>query len=190
MVAGRRIAMKKLPAPISATSGAPTILMVRGKRVILDSELAALYGVTTKRLNEQVRRNAERFPRDFAFLLSGDEWESLRSQIATLKTGRGAHRKFLPYAFTEHGVLMAAGVLNSKRAIEVSIYIVRTLVAMREAIANHEELSKRLDDLERTLERRFAGHDQAISELLSSIKALMTPPPRKRRPIGFVTPEE
>lgn len=158
--------------------------------MILDSDLAALYGVPTKQLNQQVRRNAERFPRDFAFLLSSDEWESLRSQIATLKTGRGAHRKFLPYAFTEHGVLMAAGVLNSKRAIEVSIYVVRTLVAMREAIANHAGLSKRLDELEHTLERRFAGHDHAISELLAAIKALMNPPSGKRRPIGFVRPDE
>jgi len=182
--------MKNVPVPITASAGPPAIFTLRGKRVILDSDLAALYGVTTKRLNEQVRRNAERFPRDFAFLLSSDEWESLRSQIATLKTGRGAHRKFLPYAFTEHGVLMAAGVLNSKRAIEVSIYVVRTLVAMREAIANHEELSKRLDELERTLERRLTGHDQAISELLSAIKALMNPPPAKRRPIGFVRPDE
>jgi hypothetical protein len=123
---------------LTASAGPPTIFTLRGKRVILDSDLAALYGVPTKQLNQQVRRNAERFPRDFAFLLSNEEWESLRSQIATLKTGRGAHRKFLPYAFTEHGVLMAAGVLNSKRAIEVSIYVVRTLVAMREAIANHE----------------------------------------------------
>jgi ATP-dependent Clp protease ATP-binding subunit ClpA len=182
--------MSKIPAVPGSPADGLRIFMARGKRVILDSELASLYGVTTKRLNQQVRRNAERFPRDFAFLLSSDEWEALRSQIATLKTRRGAHRKFLPYAFTEHGVLMAASVLNSKRAIEVSIYVVRTLVAMREAIANHEELSKRLDELERTLERRLAGHDRAISELLSAIKALMNPPPGKSRPIGFLRPDE
>jgi hypothetical protein len=139
--------MKNMPAPTTIRDGAPSIFTVRGKGVILDSDLATLYGVPTKRLNEQVRRNAERFPRDFAFLLSSDEWEPLRSQIATLKGGRGAHRKFLPYVFTEHGVLMAAGVLNSKRAIEVSIHVVRTLVAMREALANTEELAKRLDEL-------------------------------------------
>ena len=102
------------------------ILEVGGKRVILDSDLAALYGVQTKRLNEQVRRNPDRFPQDFAFLLSSEEWESLRSQFATLKTKRGQHRKFLPYVFTEHGALMAAGVLNSPQAIAVSIYVVES----------------------------------------------------------------
>ena len=182
--------MKNSPVPVEASAGAPNILTVRGKRVILDSDLAALYGVPTKRLNQQVRRNAERFPQDFAFLLTSAEWEALGSQIATLKPGRGAHRKFLPYAFTEHGVLMAAGVLNSKRAIEVSIYVVRTLVAMREALSNHHELSNRLDELERTLEARLAGHDRAIAELLAAIKALMSPPPGKSRPIGFVRPDE
>jgi ATP-dependent Clp protease ATP-binding subunit ClpA len=182
--------MKNMPAPTTIRDGAPSIFTVRGKRVILDSDLATLYGVPTKRLNEQVRRNAERFPRDFAFLLASDEWEALRSQIATLKGGRGAHRKFLPYVFTEHGVLMAAGVLNSKRAIEVSIHVVRTLVAMREELANTEELGKRLDELERSLEKRLRGQDHAISELLQAIKSLMNPPPGKNRPIGFVRPAD
>src|SRR5687767_3257794 len=110
----------KQQASGAGTSPQVPIFNVRGKRVVLDSDLAALYGVATKQLNQQVRRNPDRFPVDFAFLLSNEEWESLRSQIATLKTGRGAHRKFLPYAFTEHGALMAAGVLNSPKAIEVS----------------------------------------------------------------------
>src|SRR5260221_2286481 len=111
--------MTREPTALPATHPiTERIIVIRGHKVILDSDLAALYGVPTKRLNEQVRRNPERFPHDFMFLLTADEWESLRSQIATLKTGRGAHRKFLPYVFTEHGALMAANVLNSRRAIE------------------------------------------------------------------------
>jgi ORF6N domain len=166
------------------------IFTVSGKRVILDSDLAALYGVPTKRLNEQVRRNPERFPQDFAFLLSSDEWESLRSQFATLNGGRGQHRKFLPYVFTEHGALMAAGVLNSPQAIAVSIYVVRTFVAMRDALESNQELSRRLDDLERTLQCRLSNHDQAIAEILAAIRALMRSPKPKGRPIGFVRPKD
>src|SRR4029078_7370362 len=132
------------------------------KRVILDSDLAALYGVPTKRLNQQVRRNPDRFPQDFAFLLSQEEWESLRLQFATLNAGRGQHRKFLPYVFTEHGALMAAGVLNSPRAIEVSIFVVRAFIALREIVDANRHLDSRIDELERTLEKRLSGHDQAI----------------------------
>jgi hypothetical protein len=100
---------------------AERIALLRGQRVIVDADLAALYGVATKRLNEQVRRNAQRFPADFMFQLAPQEWEALRSQFATLKSGRGQHRKYLPYAFTEHGAIMAATVLNSSHAVEVSI---------------------------------------------------------------------
>jgi len=142
-------------------NGAPNssrIYTVRGRRVILDSDLAELYGVPTKRLNEQVRRNQERFPADFAFVLTGAEWTALRSQMATSGKRSGQHSKFLPYAFTEHGALMAAGVLNSRRAIEVSIHVVRTFVAMREALANTRELAQRLDELERSLNERLAKH--------------------------------
>lgn len=178
--------MKRAPVIDTGTSGTVPIFTVRAKRIILDSDLASLYGVPTKRLNQQVRRNPERFPSDFAFLLSAAEWDSLRLQIATLKTGRGAHRKFPPYAFTEHGALMVAGVLNSPRAIEVSIHVVRTFVAMREAIANTQELAKRLDELERGIQGRFAQHDRAISEILAAIRSLMKPPDPKGRSIGFV----
>ncbi len=164
------------------------IYTVRGRRVILDADLAALYGVPTKRLNEQVRRNPERFPDDFAFLLSGDEWVALRSQIATLKNGRGRHRKFLPYAFTEHGALMAAGVLNSPRAIEVSIFVVRTFVAMRELADTRKELTGRIDELERSIDKRLAGQDQAIAEILKAIRALMNAPEPRRRSMGFIRP--
>jgi hypothetical protein len=159
------------------------ILHARGHRVIIDSDLAALYGVPTRRLNEQVRRNPERFPADFAFQLTPDEWECLRSQNAT--SNRGG-RRYAPFVFTEHGALMAAGVLNSPRAIEMSIFVVRTFVAMREVLADTHELAGRLDELERKLERRLARHDQAIAEILAAIRALMNPPASKRRPIGFV----
>jgi ORF6N domain len=108
-----------------------TILVFRGQRVLLDAELAALYGVTTKRFNEQVRRNRERFPEDFMFQLTPEESASLRSQFATLEGGRGQHRKYLPYAFTEHGAIMAATILNSPQAVEMSVYVVRAFVQLR-----------------------------------------------------------
>ena len=119
--------MDTLPPAPAIESISLSIASLRGQRVILDSDLAALYGVETKRFNEQVKRNLARFPADFLFQLTTDEFDSLRSQIATLKPGRGQHRKYLPYAFTEHGALMASTVLNSARAVEVSIYVVRAL---------------------------------------------------------------
>ena len=159
--------------------------------MIVDTDLATLYGVPTKRLNEQVRRNAERFPADFMFALSQEEWDALRSQSATLKTGRGQHRKYLPYAFTEHGAIMAATVLNSPRAVEVSIYVVRAFVQLRELLAGHKELAKRLNELETRMERKLMTQDQAIAGILNAIRQLMAPPPaQKKRPIGFVTGEK
>jgi len=167
------------------------IITLRGQRVIVDAELAALYGVETKRLNEQVRRNLGRFPADFMFTLDQEEWEALRSQFATLKTGRGQHRKYLPYAFTEHGAIMAATVLNSPRAVEVSIYVVRAFVQLRELLAGHKELAKRLNQLEARMERKLMTQDQAIAGILDAIRQLMAPPPvPKKRPIGFVTDEK
>lgn len=120
------------------------ILMLRGQKVLLDSDLAALYDVPTKRFNEQVKRNLERFPADFMFQLTEEEWESLRSQFATLKPGRGQHRKYMPYAFTEHGAIMAATILNSPRATEVSVYVVRAFVRLREVLASNEETAYRV----------------------------------------------
>jgi phage regulator Rha-like protein len=124
------------------------ILVLRGQRVIVDSDLAALYGVTTKRFNEQVRRNRERFPEDFMFQLTAQEAAALRSQFATIKTGRGQHRKYLPYAFTEHGAIMAASVLNSPRAVEMSVYVVRAFVRLREMLASNRELARQFAQLE------------------------------------------
>jgi hypothetical protein len=178
-------------AVVAVEAIAGRIVILRGQRVIVDADLAALYGVPTKRLNEQVRRNAERFPADFMFALSREEWDALRSQSATLKTGRGQHRKYLPYAFTEHGAIMAATILNSPHAVEVSIYVVRAFVQLRELLAGHKELAKRLNDLETRMERKLLTQDQAIAGILDAIRQLMAPPPvAKKRSIGFVTGEK
>jgi hypothetical protein len=126
------------------------ILLIRGHKVMLDSDLAELYGVTTKRLNEQVKRNRQRFPADFMFQLTSDEATNLRSRIATSKQGRGG-RRYRPYAFTEHGAIMAASVLNSYRAIEVSIYVVRAFVKLREMLRTHKELARKLAELEKRI---------------------------------------
>jgi ORF6N domain len=163
------------------------ILVLRGQRVLLDAELAALYGVTTKRFNEQVRRNRERFPEDFMFQLTPEELTSLRSQFATLKEGRGQHRKYLPYAFTEHGAIMAATILNSPRAVEMSVYVVRAFVQLRELLSSNRELARRFAQLETRLDKKLTEHDRAIGAILSAIRELMHPKPPvpKRRPIGF-----
>lgn len=158
------------------------IYLIRGQKVMLDSDLAELYEVTTKRLNEQARRNADRFPADFMFQLSSDEFESLRSHFATLKQGRGKHRKYLPYAFTEHGALMAASVLNTPKAVEVSIYIVRTFVKLREMIASHKDLAKKLEELE----RKYDGQFRVVFD---AIRQLMIPPNQDKRKIGFLAKE-
>jgi hypothetical protein len=160
------------------------ILVLRGQRVILDAELAALYGVTTKRLNEQVKRNAERFPGDFLFQLTAEEVAVLRSQSATSKApskdGRGGAR-YRPFAFTEHGAIMAATILNSPRAVEMSLYVVRAFVQLRELLASNAELARKLGELELKLK----GHDAAIGAILSAIRELMNPPAPEGRGIGF-----
>ena len=163
------------------------ILVLRGHKVLLDTELAALYGVSTKRFNEQVRRNRERFPQDFMFQLTTEELTTLRSQIATLKGGRGQHRKYLPYAFTEHGAIMAATILNSPRAVEMSVYVVRAFVRLREMLSSNRELARRFAQLETRLEKKLTEHDRAIGAILSAIRELMHPKGSvpKRRPIGF-----
>jgi hypothetical protein len=161
------------------------ILVLRRQRVLLDAELAALYGVTTKRFNEQVRRNRERFPDDFMFQLTAEESDSLRSQFATLKSGRGQHRKYLPYAFTEHGAIMAASILNSPRAIEMNVFVVRAFVKLRELLSSNRELARRFEQLEARLDKRLTEHDVSIAAILSAIRELMNPPAPKRRAIGF-----
>lgn len=146
---------------------------------MLDEDLAIFYNVSTKRLNEQVKRNHYRFPDQFCFKIKAGEYNNLKSQFATSSWGG---RRKLPYAFTEHGALMLGNVLKSERAVEVSIMIVRTFVHLRELVSSNNELSKKLDKLE----RKFAGHDRAISELINTIRQLMSPSVSdKKRPIGF-----
>lgn len=159
------------------------ILYLRDQKIILDADLAELYGVTVKRLNEQVKRNLARFPSDFLFQLTRAEQDVLRSQIATSNNGRGG-RRYLPYAFTEHGAIMAATVLNSKRAIQMSIFVVRAFVRIREALATSRQIAVKLAELE----RRIANHDTDIQELVQAIQELMAPPPRTGRNIGFASP--
>ena len=166
------------PMQVEALAG--RIYRIRGQRVLLDTDLAGLYGVTTKRLNEQVKRNPDRFPPDFLFQLSEDEHAALRSQIATSNTGRGG-RRYLPYAFTEHGAIMAATVLNSPRAIEMSVFVVRAFVRLREMLSVHKDLAEKLD----ALERKVSTHDQAIAGLINAIREMTHTPASRSRPIGF-----
>jgi hypothetical protein len=158
------------------------IHLIRGVRVVLDSDLARLYGVETRRLNEQVRRNRRRFPPEFMFQLNKQELARLMSQFATSNGGRGGVRK-PPLAFTEHGAIMAAAVLNSPRAIEVSVYVVRAFVQLRDAHSANAEIARRLDQLQ----RRVVAHDHAILEILQALRQLTQPAEApKRRRIGFV----
>ena len=166
-----------------------SIAALRGQRVILDADLAALYGVETKRFNEAVKRNAARFPVDFMFQLTAEESDSLRSQIATLKTGRGQHRKYLPYVFTEHGAIMAATLLNSPRAVEVSVFVVRAFVQLREFLASNKDLARQLKALEKRIEKKLGSHDQAIAGIIDTLRQLMSPVTAKRR-IGFVIDDD
>lgn len=178
------------------------ILVIRGHRVMLDSDLAKLYGVTTKALNQAVKRNANRFPRDFAFQLSAAEVRNLRLQVVTSTsepvilresnlnrsqsvTGSQKHRdpRFRPWAFTEHGTVMVASVLNSEQAVGVSIYVVRAFVKLREMLGSHRMLAKKMAELERTL----ASQDGDIKTLFEAIRQLMENPTSKSRRIGFST---
>lgn len=176
----------KTPA-IRADAIAQSIAMLRGHKVLLDADLARLYGVETRALVQAVKRNPGRFPEDFMFQLTAEEAESLRSQTVILKAGRGQHRKFLPYAFTEQGVAMLSSVLRSPRAIAVNVEIMRAFVRLREMLASNQALKRKLDELE----RRLGAHDQAIASILSAIRELMAPPePPKKRRIGFVQTDD
>jgi phage regulator Rha-like protein len=161
------------------------IYLIRGQKVMLDFHLAKLYNIPNKRLKEQVRRNIKRFPEDFMFELTKDEYDRLRSQIATSKTGRGGMR-YTPFAFTEQGVAMLSSVLNSERAIQVNIAIIRAFVKLRNILATHEELRKKLEDLERKFER----HDEQIRLVFDAIRELMQPPEKPKRKIGFRVEEK
>ncbi len=167
---------------------ATRILEIRGKKVMLDRDLARLYGVEPKRLNEQVKRNIKRFPDDFMFQLSWEEIEFLRSQFATLNgvrselSKRGKHIKYLPYVFTEHGVAMLSSVLNSERAIQVNILIMRAFTKLREIFLTHRDLAGKISELE----KKYAQHDNTIKDIFEAIKQLLEPPKvKEKRIIGF-----
>ena len=155
------------------------ILLIRGQRVMIDADLAGLYGVETRALNQAVRRNAERFPADFMFQLSAAEKQEVITNCDHL--ARLKFSKALPLAFTEHGALMLGNVLTSQRAVQVSLLITRTFVQLREMLSTHKDLASKLDQLE----RKLASHDQAISGLIDAIRQLMNPPITGKRPIGF-----
>jgi len=175
------------------------IVILRDQKVLLDSDLAALYDIPTKRFNEQVKRNLERFPSDFMFQLTQEEFDSLRSQFATSNEGRGG-RRYLPYVFTEHGAIMAATILNSPRATQVSVYVVRAFITLREMIVSNKELAQRLDELESKADLIEVKHDHferhtrlQLKQVLDTIRELIAhpePEPPKKRSIGFVTPDE
>jgi hypothetical protein len=197
--------MKKRAHNVPTDSVESRILTLRGQKVILDSDLAAIYGVTTKRLNEQCRRNAERFPADFLFQLTREEFANLRSQSATsvkpetelvapnrsqFATGSSRHRdlRFLPYAFTENGAIMAANVLNSPQAVRMSVFVVRAFVRMRELLLG--SLAEELKKLEAKLTDRLDVHEIAITDVLRRIMLLLDPPPSPPQPeksMGFHT---
>ena len=160
------------------------IVTVRSQRVMLDSDLAALYGASTRRFNEAIKRNVARFPRDFSFRISHEEFAALMSQFATSKPFRGGRRK-LPLVFTEHGAIMAAGVLNSPRAIEMSIYVVRAFVRLRQVLSGNEQLACKLAALEQSVAALDSGTRRQFEDVYAAIKALMIQPPLKGRPIGF-----
>jgi len=171
----------------------PAIQLVHGQRVMLDSDLAAIYQVSTKRLNQQLRRNRSRFPADFAFQLTVEELtnlrlqfatSSLRSQITTSKKHGG--RRYLPWVFTEHGAIMLASILNSDVAVQASVRVVRAFVRLREMVAGHAGLAAKLAELE----RRLDSHDESIANLFQAIRQLLTPPTKPKREIGFHVRED
>lgn len=171
--------------PIAAPAIEKRIFVVRGRQVMLDEDLADLYGVETKRLIQQVKRNLKRFPEDFMLQLDKAEVEALRSQIATSNDGRGG-RRYAPYVFTEQGVAMLSGVLRSDRAIAVNIEIMRTFVELRRVASSYAAIEKRLEEIEREL----GGHDEQLHQIFKALRQLISPPARPKRPVGFRAPED
>jgi phage regulator Rha-like protein len=180
----KEIKIYESAVPVSGEEIEHAILLIRGQKVMLDRDLARLYDVETKALNRAVKRNLDRFPADFMFQLSEDEYNSLRFQFGTLK--RGQHSKYLPFVFTQEGVAMLSGVLRSPRAVRVNVAIMRAFVRLRETLSLHKELAHKLADLERKIE----NHDENIRSLFDAIRQLMTPPETPRREIGFHVKED
>jgi len=168
-----------MPSLVKLDNVEAAIYLVRGERVMLDSDLAAIYGTSTTRLNEQLRRNRQRFPEDFAFQLTREEFTNLISQNAISKSHGG--RRKLPWVFTEHGAIMLASVLNSSIAIQASVRVVRAFVRLREMVAANAQLAGQLAELE----RRLDSHDEAIVDLFAALKRLLEPEPKVKREIGF-----
>jgi hypothetical protein len=163
------------------------IRCIRGRRVILDHDLAVLYGVPTKRLNEQYRRNLDRFPDDFAFRVTQDESRADQAKRSQFATASKRNVRYLPVAFTEHGALMAANVLNSPRAVAMSVYVIRAFIKMREDLAANAAILKRLAEIDRTL----LSHDAALREIFQQLRPLLAPPPEPPKPeIGFHVKED
>lgn len=189
--------MSKKDSPSPVENLHRLIYEIRGQKVMLDSDLAQVYGVTTKRLNEAVKRNPQRFPEDFVFRLNAQELENLRSQFATstnrsqFATGSQKHRdpRFPPWAFTEHGAIMAANVLNSPQAIQMSVFVVRAFLKMRLTLSDTSELARKLGALEKELKDRLNVHDAAIVTILQRVMDIIDPPPPPPEPpkkeIGF-----
>jgi DNA-binding transcriptional MerR regulator len=177
--------MAKLKGAVSLHRIEQSIFLIRGHKVMLDADLAVLYGVTTFNLNKAVKRNIDRFPDDFMFQLTAEESNALRFQIGMSKPkGRGG-RRYLPYAFTEQGVAMLSSVLRSKRAARVNIEIMRAFVRLRQFLSTHKQLSEKLSELE----EKIAAHDGQIQAVFEAIRRLMAPPDKKRRRIGFLVSE-
>jgi hypothetical protein len=176
------MASKEMPIPVERIEKA--ILLIRGQKVMLDKDLAELYGVETGALNRAVKRNSQRFPEDFTFQITEEEAERLRCQTGISKRGRGG-RRYLPYVFTEQGVAMLSSVLNSERAIQVNIAIMRVFVRLREIMATHKELALKLAKLEERLE----SHDEQIQAIFEAIRQLMTSPEPPKKKIGFEVKE-
>ena len=162
----------------------PRIYLVRGQRVMLDRDLADLYGVKTFNLNKAVKRNLERFPADFMFRLTKEEYRSLRFQIGILKAGQ--HSKYLPLAFTEQGIAMLSGALHSHRAILVNIQIMRTFVKLKQILAGHKDLEQKLNLLEQKFGKHIETHDSETRAIFAAIKKLIAPPRKRARKIGFL----
>jgi hypothetical protein len=174
---------RSLSLDVQAESIERRIYRIRARKVMLDTDLADLYQVPTKRLNEGIRRNRSRFPEDFMFRLTPEEASAIRSQNATLETGRGKHSKYAPYAFTEHGVAMLSAVLRSARAVQMNILIIRAFVKMRELLASHRDLAMRVEKLEADQE----SHASVINSLADEIEQMKKPPIAPKRRIGFHT---
>jgi len=171
--------------PVAAPAIERRILVIRGRQVMLDEDLAGLYGVETRVLVQQVRRNEKRFPADFMFQLSTEEFGNLKSQSVISSGGHGGRRK-RPLAFAEHGIAMLSGVLRSDRAIAVNIEIMRAFVELRRVASSYAAIEERLEEIGREL----GGHDEQLNQIFKTLRQLISPPVRRKRPVGFSPPED